>query len=364
MRAQFRADFPLTKITIGTRYRHELGDLDALCASIQERGLLVPITVTTAGVLVFGARRLAATQKLGHTTINAWVVDGISDQLGILLAMKDDVELHLALKPTEQAHLYEELRELSRAAARRRQEASRFGAADSRGKIGRADSAAPVEHGTSRRQAAHAVTGTAGYDRLEKILDVQRLADTGNEWLARQASAALVQIDATGKVNPSFLHIKTLEMKTDLTTISQNPTHPEKTRNQARRDLEKLEQIDHPQDAHRFARDALSRAKKTLSTDTPPSAALPERTSRLPESSGWDDIPAPIRTKHAAQSFLASCETMAAVWAEYAPPEVADAFTENDWHRFEEFSHYVSDFTTRMTGQKQTHTPRIRHARN
>ena len=47
-------------IQVGHRHRADLGDIEALAASIQEHGLLQPITVTPEGVLVCGRRRLAS----------------------------------------------------------------------------------------------------------------------------------------------------------------------------------------------------------------------------------------------------------------------------------------------------------------
>ena len=77
-------------IRVGRRHRCDLGDLDALAASIDRDGLLQPPTITPDGVLVCGARRLAAIKLLGWRTVNVWVRSGISDRLGHLLAEQDD----------------------------------------------------------------------------------------------------------------------------------------------------------------------------------------------------------------------------------------------------------------------------------
>lgn len=68
-------DKRITFITIGRRYRKELGDIQALADDIAEIGLLQPIVVNTKGVLVAGRRRIEAFKKLGHKTIPAHVVD-------------------------------------------------------------------------------------------------------------------------------------------------------------------------------------------------------------------------------------------------------------------------------------------------
>jgi ParB family chromosome partitioning protein len=116
----------VSSIQIGARHRHDLGDLDTLAASIDRYGLLQPITITPDGVLVCGARRLAAIRQLGWDTVRVWVRSGISDPLAHLLAEQDDNVLHKPLTQLEQAALYREITELLREDAERRQEATRF----------------------------------------------------------------------------------------------------------------------------------------------------------------------------------------------------------------------------------------------
>ena len=89
-----------------------LGDIDALAASIGRDGLLQPLTITIDGVLVCGARRLAAIKKLGWRTVNVWVRSGLSDRLGQLLAEQDDNMLHKPYTQLEAAGLYREIKEL------------------------------------------------------------------------------------------------------------------------------------------------------------------------------------------------------------------------------------------------------------
>jgi ParB family chromosome partitioning protein len=64
----------IDKIIIGVRHRVDMGDLSELAASISAIGLLNPIVVTRAGVLVAGARRLAACKSLGMTEIRATIL--------------------------------------------------------------------------------------------------------------------------------------------------------------------------------------------------------------------------------------------------------------------------------------------------
>lgn len=99
-------------ILIGRRHRTDLGDIEALAASIDRDGLLQPPTITPDGALVCGLRRLAAIKKLGWRRVSVWVRSGISDRLGHLLAEQGDNQLHKPLTPIEAAELYRELKTL------------------------------------------------------------------------------------------------------------------------------------------------------------------------------------------------------------------------------------------------------------
>jgi ParB family chromosome partitioning protein len=61
-------------IRVGKRHRRDLGDIDGLAASIEDIGLLNPITVDEDSRLLAGARRLAACKRLGWKTIPVNIV--------------------------------------------------------------------------------------------------------------------------------------------------------------------------------------------------------------------------------------------------------------------------------------------------
>jgi ParB-like chromosome segregation protein Spo0J len=65
----------ITDIVIGVRHRRDLGDIDSLARSIADVGLLHPIVARPDGVLIAGARRLAACKTLGWSDIPVTVVD-------------------------------------------------------------------------------------------------------------------------------------------------------------------------------------------------------------------------------------------------------------------------------------------------
>ena len=136
-------DRTVESIQVGQRHRRDMGDLDALVASIARDGLLQPITITPDGVLVCGARRLAAVKKLGWRTVNVWVRSAISDRLAHLLAEQDDNQLHKSLSPLEAEGLYREIKQLLAEDASRRQVASRFSGEHQPGADGGANFAPP-----------------------------------------------------------------------------------------------------------------------------------------------------------------------------------------------------------------------------
>lgn len=64
----------IADIKVGKRLRRDLGDIDTLAASIEDIGLLNPVTVDADGRLLAGARRLKACKRLGWKTITVNVV--------------------------------------------------------------------------------------------------------------------------------------------------------------------------------------------------------------------------------------------------------------------------------------------------
>jgi ParB family transcriptional regulator, chromosome partitioning protein len=63
------ASMSVDEIRVGRRHRRDLGDVDALAASMRELGLLHPIVVTPDGLLLCGERRLCAARLLGWNKI-------------------------------------------------------------------------------------------------------------------------------------------------------------------------------------------------------------------------------------------------------------------------------------------------------
>lgn len=200
-------------IRTGARARRDLGDISDLIASIREHGLLQPITVSPDGILLCGARRLAALRKLGAKHVQVWIRAGISTRLQRLLAEQDENTLHQPLRPTEAAALYREVRQLLAEEAARRQEATRFGGddRDSTSGSGAANLAAPSDR-TTRAQAARLVTGAKSYTTLERVGEIQKIADDPEQTdtIRQAARDALERMDQDGKVFGHYRHAKAL----------------------------------------------------------------------------------------------------------------------------------------------------------
>ena len=233
-------------IRVGRRHRTAFGNIDELAASIERDGLLQPITITPDGVLVCGARRLAAIKKLGWRKVNVWVRSGISDRLGHLLAEQDDNVLHKPLTQTEAAALYRELRVLMAEDAERRKAATQFSAQNQPGADGPAKFAGPSGAlGEARQQAAAMIPGGSSHTTLEKIGYLQKIAEDPAQpaELRAQVTAELERIDAGAPVHPIFEAIR---------AAAQNA--------QAERET----------DLHQLAADALARARQTKTGKRPP----------------------------------------------------------------------------------------------
>jgi len=211
-------DRTVESIQVGRRHRRDLGDLDALAASIERDGLLQPITITPDGLLVCGVRRLAAIRQLGWRTVNVWVRSSISDRLGHLLAEQDDNQLHKTLSPLEAAGLYREIKELMAEDAARRDAVTQFSAENQPRWNGGGNFPPPLTPpGKVREQAAAMIPGAPSYKTMDKIGYLQHLATDPDapEPLRAEAQAGLVKIEDGGPVDPVYQHIRDIHQAAD-----------------------------------------------------------------------------------------------------------------------------------------------------
>ncbi len=304
-------------IIVGRRHRTDLGDLDALAASIDREGLLQPPTITPDGVLVCGRRRLAAIGRLRWRTVNVWVRSGISDRLGQLMAEQDDNMLHKPLTQLEAAGLYRELKQVMAEDAARRDAATRFSTENQPGTDGGAKSAPPSlgPLGRSREQAARMVTGRASYTTLEKIGHLQALANDPNQpdQLRQHVTDELARIEAGAPVHPIY---EALRETIQAATAQAN--------------------AEHDADLDALARQALARAKH---------AAAGKRRG------GHHRIPSPegdAAARYPVRAFIATWGELENWWEHYDIDELATALTDEQIDSFLHTAQGTSTFADHL----------------
>ncbi|OYO08842.1 chromosome partitioning protein ParB [Enemella evansiae] len=314
-------DRTVASIIVGNRHRTDLGDLDALCESIQQYGLLQPLTVTVDGVLVCGARRLAAIKRLGWRTVSVWVRSGVSGRLGHLLAEQDDNVLHKDLTRVEATALYRELKTLMVEDAARRQAATRFSTENQPGDDGAGNFPTPSEPtGRASEQAAAMIPGGTSYKTLDKIDYLRRIADDPAvaEPVRAQAAAELEHIDAGAPVHPAFERIR----------AALGPNSPE-----TEEDLEAL------------AQEAVARARARAGQPNSPQPADSRDETSDAEPARW-----PVR------AFVATWTELADWWTHYDAVALATDLTDEQITSFLDTADGTSAFADELRTAWQEHT--------
>lgn len=174
------AVIPIADIEVGERFRKDMGDLDALAASIERVGLLhaVVAAVTPSGRLrlVAGERRLRACQALGWERIPVRVLPRIDD---LLAAERDENEVREPFRPSEAAAIAAALRPVAKEAL------PNFGKQPLRETVA---AAVGMSHETLRK-ATEVVEAAAEDPNLQPIVEA---------------------MDETGKVDPAHRALRSL----------------------------------------------------------------------------------------------------------------------------------------------------------
>ena len=316
-------------IWAGRRHREDYGDLDALVESIARDGLLQPITITPDGMLICGARRLAAIRRLGWKTVNVWVRSGISTTLGQLLAEQDDNLLHKPLTRTEEATLYAELKALMVEDAAGRQEASRFTSKQENPRSHGAATVAAPQKGETRQQAALMVTGRNAYTSLERINELQNLAadPAQPDDVQQRAQEELDRIDAGGSITGARHRIRAAQALAELDTLAGDPTQPAGIRDTAAAGATRLRELENtarPADLERLAVLAVERAK-TATKKRP--AQLASARLHAVEEQPREFLP--------VRSFVYLWDELSTWTERYDPETIGPALTGEQWVMFE-----------------------------
>jgi ParB family chromosome partitioning protein len=324
----------IDSITVGIRHRKDLGDVDRLARSIDEVGLLQPITITPDGVLVCGRRRLEALRRLGASTVKVWVRSGVSDELSHVLAQQAENMERKPLNTLESAALFREVTLLLEEDAARRQEATRFKAAsdessaeddgaghcpapqggggDSDEGDGAGQRPAPRGEGDTRYQAAQIVTNTQSYHRLEKVnwLEDVRADENRPESVRKLAAEALARIGEGGPVDPAYKRVRAADRLATAPRVTEPEVDPE---------------------LRRLAEESLERAKR-------------EERSKRAAARRRSNV---NRTKPVRAFVLTWGELVG--WSEgYDVDEVAARLTEEEWAGFEQVVAETIAFAERL----------------
>ncbi len=315
-------DRTVDSIIVGNRHRTDLGDLTALAESIARDGLLQPLTVTIDGVLVCGARRLAAIKQLGWRTVGVWVRSGISDRLGHLLAEQDDNMLHKDLTPIEATALYREMKALIAEDAARNEATTRFSAEHQPRWNGLAKFASPLDSpvGDSRRQAAAMIPGGASHTTLEKIDYLRRITEDPDSppVLRAQSREELDRINAGGPVHPAYERIRAVLAEAS----SQKP------------DLEEA------------ARQAVARARAAQSKPAPATSTAESTPARWP-----------------VRAFVATWTELTDWWTHYDAELLATELTDEQITSFVATAEGTSTFADELRTARQSLSNPRRHLR-
>ncbi|WP_051433261.1 ParB N-terminal domain-containing protein [Promicromonospora kroppenstedtii] len=343
-------------IIVGARHRKDAGDLDSLAASIDQLGLLQPITVTPDRVLVCGWRRLEAVKRLGWRSVEVWVRSGISDPVTALLAERDENTQRKDYTPLEKEALYREIKELLREDAARRQAETRFGGTrrnenkktsqvDADGGVHRTPPGQPAEptkiaqehpgQGKVREQAALIVTGRKSQNTLERLsmlVDLTRDA-TRPDHIRSLATAALARIQDGHPVFPEYEAVRATLAATDPDQQTIEPVTSEDVQ-------ELLATVKKNENRHRASDNNRSKADNHDSDHSGgtrrsvPSASLRQWAAIWPGLKGWT--------------------------TQYNPTVIAEAASETDWDTFREVLAETNAFARAAEAARTTKRPNAR----
>ena len=321
----------IDSIKVGSRHRKDLGDLTSLAESIESNGLLQPLTITPDGILICGARRLEALKTLGVNNVSVWVRSGLSCRLRQLLAEREENLEKKDFTPTELAALYAELKEEIAADAAQRKAATQFGSLANREpeNTGPGNFPGPWSDPIpdARVQAAGMLGNELSHKTLDKVLEIQGLADDPTRSLAVRelAAKAVKEMDETGKVDGPYQQALAAARLEDLERCATDQGQPETARETARAALDAIRHAsaDSPMTAshvHDAARTALARIKEHNRAE----GKKRGRPAKLKE----EQEQPPMKT---VAAFAYMWRDFGSWPAEFRPEEVGATLGENDW---------------------------------
>jgi ParB-like nuclease domain len=184
-------EYTISDIKVGSRIRRDLGNIDELARSIAEDGLLHVIVVRPDGLLIAGQRRLAACKKLGWENIPVRVVDLEQIARGEFA----ENAYRKGFLPSEIYAIWRALEPIERAAAEKRQRATRFGSGGG--------NFPPPTKGKTRDKVA-ACAGVSGRT-VDKIAELMRAAEADPRYVP-----LVKMMDHTQCVNGAYKQLKAM----------------------------------------------------------------------------------------------------------------------------------------------------------
>lgn len=183
----------ISNISIGTRHRKDLGDIEGLAASLSDVGLLHPVVVNEAGELIAGERRLAAAKQLGWKEISTTTAKNLEEIAAALRAERDENRCRKDFTPTEAAEMARALEPYEKKAAKEREREA--------GKIGGQRGSEKFSNPSAGRAA----------DRVAEAVGMSRPTLTKARAVVDAAKADPInfgdlpsKMDHNGKVHPAF----------------------------------------------------------------------------------------------------------------------------------------------------------------
>lgn len=203
---------PTSDITVGDRVRQNIDEgISDLCNSIRELGQLQPVLVDNEFNLIAGARRLRACEILG-IEVAICTCNGLDDVLRKLKAERDENTCRKAFTPSEGVQIGKLLEVLEKKLAEDRMKAGHNQHTEPSDKL------PEPSKGNTRDKVAEAL-GVSG-STYEKAKAVVKAAEDKSlpEPVREVAREAVKQMDATGKVDPSYKAVKAVTSHGPVTT--------------------------------------------------------------------------------------------------------------------------------------------------
>ena len=199
----------ISEIVTNGRHRKDMGDLDDLCRSIEDVGLLQPVVLGPGNKLIAGGRRVAAFTKLGRKKIPAVTHNRLSEAAASLKAERDENICRKDFTPSEAVAIGRTLEELERPNAKERQ-----------GRAGKPRCDLLPQHTSGRtRVIVGAAVGMSGatYERAKKVVEA---AEADPE----KFGPLVEEMDRTGVVTAAKRKLDEAKQKQDEESIPESET--------------------------------------------------------------------------------------------------------------------------------------------